>query len=161
VWLTLLLRNWYWIAIISLSAALTLTTLRGQVLKAELGEKIAVIESMRNAAQTYQENSQRIAKEIKDAHAELLVAVENQAYENARKKFGTVARCPAVGLGTRGLLPNSGNGDGQAGSATGTGDIQEPELMVTRQFIEECARDSGVTKLWNDWCVRNALKGCE
>jgi len=160
VW-TLLITNWRTVLLATVIASSVaygaVMTLRLKAVTAERDEKIAVIESMRSAAQTYQENSQRIAKEIKDAHAELLVAVENQAYENARKKFGTVARCPAVSIGTRGLLPNSSNGDGQAGSAGSADAATEESVAVDRPFIDACGYDAGTVTMWQDWAKRNAL----
>lgn len=162
MWLKLLVSNWKTVLIGTVIASLVaygaVMNLRLQVAQAELGEKTAVIVSIRQEAQTYRESSQRIAKEISDAHAELLVKTEANAYANAKKRFGTVARCPASSLGTVGVLPTSHDSQGQAGSSAGADALPAEEpLAVGRTFIDACALDAGVVAEWQRWAVANDL----
>ena len=156
MWLSLILRNWQLLAIALLTAALTASMLHGRAVTAERDAKIAEIDSMRHAAQQYKTQSEQIAKEISDAHREHVLAAERNAFENAKRKFGTVARCPAVGLGTRGVLPTQ-HGDGETVSPGGTDVPAEEQVAVGREFINDCAFDASTVLLWQDWARRNQL----
>lgn len=165
MWLTWILSNWKTVLIGTVIASLVaygaVMNLRLQVAQAELGEKTAVIESMQNAAALYQRQSEQVAKEISDAHREHVLAAERNAFENAKRKFRTVARCPAVGIGTHGVLPTQ-HGDGQASGAGGTVDATaEEQVAVGRSFVEACATDSSTILLWQRWATLNELKVSE
>ena len=77
MWLTMILRNWQVVVIGLLGFALTLSTLYGRVLKAELGEKTAVIEYMQREAETFAGRSDQIAKETNSAFTQLVDQIKD------------------------------------------------------------------------------------
>jgi hypothetical protein len=117
-----------------------------------VAEKTAAIEVMRIEAENFRSNSDKIAKEINDDYQAVLVKVKEQdlALNNAKKRFRP-ATCgaPALRLPTQHSL-------GQTHSSSipdGTGS----ELVVTREFIDNCALDAGRLNAWGSWAVKNEL----
>ena len=156
MWLTLALRHWYWIVIGCLTFALALSTLHGRVLKAELGEKTAVIEYMQREAETFAERSDQIAKETNSAFTQLVDQIKDKelALKNAKARFGA---CNAAGGITAVRLPNVPGSVGQADSASGPYDTREERVAVSAEFINDCAIDAALVGLWQKWATLNGL----
>ena len=156
MWLTMILRNWQVVVIGLLGFALTLSTLYGRVLKAELGEKTAVIEYMQREAETFAERSDQIAKETNSAFTQLVDQIKDKelALKNAKARFGA---CNAAGGITAVRLPNVPGSVGQADSASGPYDTREERVAVSAEFINDCAIDAGQLEAWRSWAVKNGL----
>ena len=147
LWLTLALRHWYWIVIGCLTFALALSTLHGKALKAELGEKTAVIESMRSAAQAYKDQSAITAKEINDGIPKLLEQAKASAVANYKKRYLGNTAC---GIRANGLsvVP------------TGSGETISTEVadgVPESEFISACASDAAIIGQWQQWARLNQL----
>ena len=147
MWLTMLFNNWKLIVIALLSLALGASTLHGKALKAELGEKTAVIESMRSAAQAYKDQSAITAKEINDGIPKLLEQAKASAVANYKKRYLGNAAC---GIRANGLsvVP------------TGSGETISTEVadgVPESEFISACASDAAIIGQWQQWARLNQL----
>ena len=156
MWLTMLFNNWKLIVIASLGLALGASILHGRALKAELGEKTAVIEYMQREAETFAERSDQIAKETNSAFTQLVDQIKDKelALKNAKARFGA---CNAAGGITAVRLPNVPGSVGQADSASGPYDTREGRVAVSDAFINDCALDAGQLEAWRSWAVKNGL----
>ena len=156
MWLTMIFRNWQLVVIGLLSLALTLSHIHGRVLKAELGEKTAVIEYMQREAETFAERSDQIAKETNSAFTQLVDQIKDKelALKNAKARFGA---CNAAGGITAVRLPNVPGSVGQADSASGPYDTREERVAVSAEFINDCAIDAALVGLWQKWATLNGL----
>ena len=156
MWLTMLFNNWKLIVIASLGLALGASILHGRVLKAELGEKTAVIEYMQREAETFAERSDQIAKETNSAFTQLVDQIKDKelALKNAKARFGA---CNAAGGITAVRLPNVPGSVGQADSASGPYDTREERVAVSAEFINDCAIDAALVGLWQKWATLNGL----
>ena len=156
MWLTMLFNNWKLIVIASLGLALGASILHGRALKAELGEKTAVIEYMKREADSYHIRSDQIAKETSDAFTTLTEQIKGKdlALLNARARFGA---CNAAGGITAVRLPNVPGSVGQADSASGPYDTREERVAVSAEFINDCAIDAALVGLWQKWATLNGL----
>jgi hypothetical protein len=115
----------------------------------EVAEKTAEIATMKTAAETFRAESERIAKEMNDAHEALVEQVKANAWKNYIAKYGMggAARCPRIG----GVLPAE-HGTGQADRADQS-DGPGGEQLV----IEACGRDAGRLNAWIEWATLNGL----
>ena len=156
MWLTMLFNNWKLTVIASLGLALGASILHGRVLKAELGEKTAVIEYMQREAETFAERSDQIAKETNSAFTQLVDQIKDKelALKNAKARFGA---CNAAGGITAVRLPNVPGSVGQADSASGPYDTREERVAVSAEFINDCAIDAALVGLWQKWATLNGL----
>ena len=156
MWLTMLFNNWKLIVIASLGLALGASILHGRVLKAELGEKTAVIEYMKREADSYHIRSDQIAKETNSAFTQLVDQIKDKelALKNAKARFGA---CNAAGGITAVRLPNVPGSVGQADSASGPYDTREERVAVSDAFINDCALDAGQLEAWQKWATLNGL----
>jgi hypothetical protein len=141
MWLTMALNNWKWIVIGFLTFALALSTLHGRALKAERDAKTAEIDSMRNAAQTYKDQSEITAKEISDAHSRQLVAAKENAFANFKARYGT-------GNAACGIRANSLPTKHDSGQADSTSTPDERPANPMADFVGQCAE---TTVLYNEW----------
>jgi hypothetical protein len=155
MWISMLLNQWRWILIGSLIFALALSTLYGRALRAEVAEKTAVIESMKNAEIEYSKRSEASAKEISDAYQSVLEHNQRQgiALKNARAKFGS---CNVAG-GITGSWLRAKDGVGEAYSAGDSDGAAEERVAVDRLFIDDCAADAARINAWRGWAVKNEL----
>ena len=158
MWLTMILRNWQLALIALLSFALIASPLYGRVLKAELGEKTAVIDYMRRVATEYSERSEQTAKETSDAFTTLVEQIKGQdtALKNARAKFGS---CNVAGGITRfdGLLTyKDGVGEAYVPSSPSQPHLSE-SVAVSPDFINACAADAAFVGAVQQWRIANAL----
>lgn len=154
MWLTMIFRNWQVVVIGLLGFALTLSTLYGRVLKAELGEKTAAIEYMKREAQNYHIRSDQIAKETSDGYQALVEQIKdkNLAISNAKKRFGNAA----CGIRANGLLVPASAGQADVPKGTGEPSVEE-RLAVTTEFVNGCAEDSAFVKATHEWRIGNQL----
>lgn len=153
MWPISLSTKFFLIVIASLTFALGASMLYGRALKAELGEKTAVIEYMQREAETFAERSDQIAKETNSAFTQLVEQIKdkNLAISNAKKRFGNAA----CGIRANGLLVPA-----SAGETHGAGEPDGPlaeRLAVSREFINDCALDAGRLDAWRSWAVKNEL----
>ncbi len=155
MWVTLLLRHWYWIVIASLSIALVVSMSLGRMWRAERDEKIAVIDSMHREAQAYRDKSNQISQETSDAFTTVVEQIKGKdtALNAARARFGS---CNAAGgINPRRVFHNDAHG--QAGSAEGTDAETAERVAVDRTFIDGCAIDAAMVLSWQDWARKNDL----
>ena len=147
MWLTMIFRNWQLVVIGLLSLALTLSHIHGRVLKAELGEKTAVIEYMRSAAQAYKDQSAITAKEINDGIPKLLEQAKASAVANYKKRY--------LGNDACGIRAN-----GLSVVPTGSGETISTEVadgVPESEFISACASDAAIIGQWQQWARLNQL----
>ena len=147
MWSLSLSTKFFLIVIASLTFALGASMLYGRVLKAELGEKTAVIESMRSAAQAYKDQSAITAKEINDGIPKLLEQAKASAVANYKKRYLGNAAC---GIRANGLsvVP------------TGSGETISTEVadgVPESEFISACASDAAIIGQWQQWARLNQL----
>ena len=156
MWPISLSTKFFLIVIASLTFALGASMLYGRALKAELGEKTAVIEYMQREAETFAERSDQIAKETNSAFTQLVDQIKDKelALKNAKARFGA---CNAAGGITAVRLPNVPGSVGQADSASGPYDTREERVAVSAEFINDCAIDAALVGLWQKWATLNGL----
>jgi len=149
MWLPMLLRNWYWIAITLLTCALALSLSHGRYLSARLDTKIAEIQSMKDAAQAYQDQSETNRRVISESIPIMVEQAKNEAWKNWKARYGTGNA--ACGIRIDSLL-TAEHSAGQADSTQGT-DATSGEQLA----IEACARDAGRLDGWIRWAELNQL----
>ncbi len=144
------------IAILLLSLALGASMLHGRALKAERDAKTVEIDSMRNAAKTYQDQSVITAKETSDAFTKLVQQIQTKdtAINAARARFGT---CNVAGGITAVRVPTE-HDHGEARLPESTGGLPtEERVAIDREHINDYAACIGFVKAVHTWRVKNDL----
>jgi hypothetical protein len=140
--------------LVGLAACLALSLVLLNRAWTEVAEKTAVIDSMRQIAEQYDERSTQIAKETSDAFNTLLVQIKDKdlALNNAKKRFGNAA----CGIRANGLqLPTSA---GQADIPESIGGVSEPQYFpVSAEFVNGCATDAAFVGAVQSWRIANDL----
>lgn len=156
IWGAMLLKQWYWIVIVSLTCAAGVLMLHGRALKAERDLAESHLMEYRHLAdlalKQEKKNNDRINKDISDAIPVMVEQAEKNAYANYLAKYGKGNRNAACGIRAGGVLPRPGGDDGQADrteSVDGT--------FGERLFVESCARDAGRLDAWRRWAVMHEL----
>jgi type II secretory pathway pseudopilin PulG len=147
MWITMIFRNWQLVVIGLLSLALMLSTLRGNLYKAELSAAKTEMQARQDAAQAYQDQSERNAKVINDAIPVMVKQAEANAWKNWQAKFGSNVSC-----GVRAEWLRAKDGVGEAESTERTDGLPEQEFVVA------CASDAGITEQWKAWARLEGLE---
>lgn len=164
MWLTLLGRYWYLVAIALLTGALAIQSHR---LKSSQEETLVAS----TALETYKTQATMIATQAKkdsdnaleDARNDYALqkkAAEANAWTNAKARYANAA----CGVARTGGLPtlSPGVSGSETGVSSGTVPVPESEqLAVDRAFVDACAGDLIWVGAVKTWCHANELKGCE